>query len=81
MSQQHDIIIIGAGPGGTSAASFLARKGIDVLLLDRSIFPRDKTCGDGLTPRCVAMLNEIGVLSEVEKVSHRINSARIFSPN
>ena len=81
MSQLHDVIIIGAGPGGTSAASFLARKKIDVLLLDRAIFPRDKTCGDGLTPRCIAMLGEIGVLSEVEKVSHRINSARIFSPN
>ena len=81
MSQQHDVIIIGAGPGGSSAAYFLANKGINVLLLDRSTFPRDKTCGDGLTPRCVAMLDEIGVLSEVEKVSHRINSARIFSPN
>ena len=81
MSQQYDVIIIGAGPGGSSAASFLAKKGIDVLLLDRATFPRDKTCGDGLTPRCVAMLNEIGVLSEVEEVSHRINNARIFSPN
>ena len=81
MSQQHDVIIIGAGPGGSSAASFLARNGINVLLLDRATFPRDKICGDGLTPRCVAMLDEIGVLSEVEKVSHRINSARIFSPN
>lgn len=81
MSQQHDVIVIGAGPSGSSAASFLARKGIDVLLLDRTTFPRDKTCGDGLTPRCVAMLDDIGVLSEVEKVSHRINSARIFSPN
>ena len=81
MSQQHDVIIIGAGPGGSSAAYFLAKKGVDVLLLDRTSFPRDKTCGDGLTPRCVAMLDEVGVLSEVEKVSHRINSARIFSPN
>ena len=81
MSQQHDAIIIGAGPGGSSAASFLAKSEIDVLLLDRATFPRDKTCGDGLTPRCVAMLDEIGVLSEVEKVSHRINNARIFAPN
>lgn len=81
MPQQHDVIIIGAGPGGSSTASFLAKREIDVLLLDRATFPRDKTCGDGLTPRCVAMLEEIGVLSEVEKYSHRINSARIFSPN
>ncbi|HBH36278.1 MAG TPA: hypothetical protein DDW45_07990 [Gammaproteobacteria bacterium] len=81
MPQQRDVIIIGAGPGGSAAASFLAKRGIDVLLLDRATFPRDKTCGDGLTPRCVAMLDEIGVLSEVEKFSHRINSARIFSPN
>jgi len=81
MSQQHDVIIIGAGPGGSSAASFLARRGIDALLLDRAIFPRDKICGDALTPRGVAMLDEIGVLSEVQEVSHRINHARIFSPN
>jgi menaquinone-9 beta-reductase len=77
----RDVIIIGAGPGGAAAATFLANSGTDVLLLDRADFPRDKTCGDGLTPRCVAMLEELGVLQEVGAFSHRINSARIIAPN
>ncbi|MBI3243874.1 MAG: FAD-dependent monooxygenase [Chloroflexi bacterium] len=51
MTAQHDIIVVGAGPGGAAAAQVLARRGLDVLLLDKSNFPRDKTCGDGLTPR------------------------------
>lgn len=81
MPQPLDVIIIGAGPGGAAAATFLANSGANVLLLDRADFPRDKTCGDGLTPRCVAMLEELGVLPEVQEFSHRINSARIFAPN
>ncbi|MEJ7649354.1 MAG: FAD-dependent oxidoreductase [Nakamurella sp.] len=46
-----DVIIVGAGPTGSSAAVHLARAGTDVLLLEKSTFPRDKVCGDGLTPR------------------------------
>jgi menaquinone-9 beta-reductase len=49
----HDVIVVGAGPAGSSAASFLARRGLNVLLLDKSGFPRDKVCGDGLTPQAL----------------------------
>src|SRR4029453_4658582 len=50
---QHDVVVIGAGPGGAATAHYLAVRGVDVLLVDRAHFPRDKTCGDGLTPRAL----------------------------
>jgi geranylgeranyl reductase family protein len=51
-----DVVVVGAGPAGAAAAAWLARSGVDVLLTDAAEFPRDKTCGDGLTPRAVAEL-------------------------
>ena len=61
----HDVIVVGAGPGGSSAASFLARRGVDVLLLDKSDFPRDKVCGDGLTPQAIYWCDRLGCVDEV----------------
>lgn len=60
-TQDADVIVVGGGPGGSSAATFLARQGLDVLLLEKSSFPRDKVCGDGLTPRTVRMLARLGI--------------------
>ncbi len=56
-----DVLVIGAGPAGSSAAAWCARLGIDVLLVDAQVFPRDKACGDGLTPRAVKELNTLGL--------------------
>lgn len=56
-----DVIVVGAGPAGCSAAYHLARAGHDVLLLEKATFPRDKICGDGLTPRAVRELLDMGV--------------------
>ncbi|MDL9936048.1 geranylgeranyl reductase family protein [Gordonia sp. ABSL1-1] len=55
-----DVLIVGAGPGGSAAAAHAASAGLDVLLVDAAVFPRDKTCGDGLTPRAVAELERLG---------------------
>nr|WP_284288274.1 FAD-dependent oxidoreductase [Angustibacter aerolatus] len=49
-----DVLVVGAGPAGSAAAAWAARAGLDVVLADRQTFPRDKACGDGLTPRAVA---------------------------
>jgi len=56
-----DVIIVGAGPAGSAAAYYLATAGLDVLVLEKSRFPREKVCGDGLTPRAVKALTSMGV--------------------
>jgi len=56
-----DVIVVGAGPSGSTAAYYLAQSGLHVLLIEKSRFPRDKVCGDGLTPRAVKSLVAMGV--------------------
>ncbi len=56
-----DVIVVGAGPGGAATAWQLAQSGLDVLLLEKSAFPREKVCGDGLTPRAVKSLVHMGI--------------------
>lgn len=58
--RQADVIVVGAGPAGSAAAYHLATAGVDVLLLEKAAFPRDKICGDGLTPRAVKQLLAMG---------------------
>jgi geranylgeranyl reductase family protein len=59
--QEADVIVVGAGPAGSATACYLARAGIDVLVLEKATFPREKVCGDGLTPRGVKALVRMGV--------------------
>jgi menaquinone-9 beta-reductase len=56
-----DVVVVGAGPAGSAAAAWAARDGRDVLVVDSAQFPRDKACGDGLTPRAVAELELLGM--------------------
>lgn len=56
-----DVLVVGAGPAGSSAAAWAARAGLDVTLIDAAVFPRDKTCGDGLTPRAIEELGRLGL--------------------
>jgi len=61
-----DVVVVGAGPAGSATALFLARRGYAVTLLDRAAFPRDKACGEYLTPGAVALLrDEIGILPQL----------------
>ena len=59
--RQADAIVVGAGPAGSATAHHLASAGADVLLLEKTSFPREKVCGDGLTPRAVRQLLAMGV--------------------
>ncbi|GAA2913386.1 drug:proton antiporter [Actinoplanes cyaneus] len=61
VADEADVIVVGAGPGGSAAAYHLARHGIRVLLLEKTEFPREKVCGDGLTPRAVRQLVRMGI--------------------
>ncbi|GLU49225.1 geranylgeranyl reductase family protein [Nocardiopsis ansamitocini] len=63
-ANEADVIIVGAGPAGCTAAYYLAQAGVDVLLLEKTSFPREKVCGDGLTPRAVKQLTSMGVSYE-----------------
>jgi len=56
-----DVLVVGAGPAGSAAAAWAARAGLEVVLADAAVFPRDKTCGDGLTPRAIRELERLGL--------------------
>ena len=79
MEKTFDVIVVGAGPGGSSAAALLSRNGVSTLLLDKACFPRDKVCGDGLTPRALYWLDVLGCLDEVIGASRSyITQADLF---
>ncbi|MDD4867684.1 MAG: menaquinone reductase [Mycobacterium sp.] len=67
-----DVVVVGAGPAGSAAAAWAARAGRDVLVIDAAGFPRDKPCGDGLTPRAVAELKRLGLGDWLDaRIRHR----------
>jgi menaquinone-9 beta-reductase len=72
MNAATDVLIAGAGPAGCATAIACAKRGLEVLLLDRARFPRDKACGEGLLPAGVAALAELGLLAAVRRESTRI---------
>lgn len=68
-----DVLIVGAGPAGCASAIYLAQQGRDVILLDKAHFPRAKACGEGVMPTGIPILEELGVLSDVEKLGKRFH--------
>lgn len=80
MSKIYDVVVVGAGPGGSAAAHYLARAGLDVLLVDKFEFPRDKTCGDAMTPRALTVLEDMGLLAALRRTGCHIRELEIFAP-
>jgi flavin-dependent dehydrogenase len=68
----YDVSVVGAGPSGSSTVHHLATMGLDILLLEKAFFPRDKSCGDGLTPRAPHGLTDIGVIDEITNKGYRV---------
>ncbi|MBF6333049.1 geranylgeranyl reductase family protein [Nocardia transvalensis] len=77
MSKQYDLIVVGGGPAGSSAAWRAASGGARVLCVDKAEFPREKACGDGLTPRAVAHIANMGLQSELAGF-YKIDSVKFF---
>ena len=76
-----DVLIVGAGPAGSTAALNLAAKGHRVLLLDREQFPREKVCGDGLISDSINCLQRSGLIESVRRLGHQLNAISTFSPS
>ena len=73
-----DVLVVGAGPAGCSAAYHLAARGIAALVVDQAAFPRDKVCGDGVAPRAVAALQTMGVETRIREAGyHPVRSFRV----
>jgi geranylgeranyl reductase family protein len=68
----HDVIVVGAGPAGSTAAAFLAKAGVKTLLLDRASFPRPKTCGDAIPIAAYEIFDEMGIQTIYEANYYRI---------
>ena len=75
----YDLIIVGAGPAGTSAALYGNRLGLQTLLLDKSKFPRDKTCGDALSGKSVKILEDLNLVEGVNKLDGSLIKRIIFA--
>ena len=82
LSLDAEVIVVGGGPAGASTAHSLARNGVDVLVLDRAKFPRDKICAEYLSPQASRILADMNVLDEIER-SHPAHLAgmRIRAPD
>ena len=76
MTDRPDVLVVGGGPSGASCAYWLAEAGYDVLLVEKKRYPREKTCGDGLTPRAVKQLEDMGLGDRLAADAHRYTGLR-----
>jgi len=85
MEKEREVIVVGAGPSGATAATILAQQGHDVLLLDRQDFPRDKICGDAIPNGVISIMNRLGMAEKVQVAEQRgefnaLTQVRLVSP-
>ncbi|MEZ4374760.1 MAG: geranylgeranyl reductase family protein [Polyangiaceae bacterium] len=81
MTRCYDVLVIGAGPAGAAAATHAARSGLSVALIDRSRFPRNKTCGDALSNLALQELSDLGVREPLESQGAAVRGAVAVFPN
>ena len=79
IDKAYDIIIVGAGPSGSAAALYAAKYGLNVLIVDKDKFPRDKICGDALSGKSVGVLKELNLLEKVQQLPGAFIQRIIFS--
>ena len=78
---EREVIVVGAGPGGSACASYLSRAGIDVLLLDKEKWPRDKPCGDSQAEVSMSHVKELGGFDEIKEVGYANKGLLMTAPN
>jgi geranylgeranyl reductase family protein len=78
VTTEFDVAIVGGGPAGSAAAHYLATAGHSVIVCEKKSFPREKTCGDGLTPRAVKVLAEMGLTDEL-RTWERVQGLRVHA--
>src|SRR5580692_7108403 len=74
-----EVIVVGGGPGGATAAALCARRGLRVALFEHSRFPRHKVCGDVINPNCWTVLEKLGVAEKVRALPHHEIEAAVFT--
>ena len=78
MKTSHDLLVVGGGPAGAAASYWAAKSGLDVVGVEKKRFPREKTCGDGLTPRAVKQLHDMGLVADLDRF-HRFDGLRTIA--
>lgn len=78
MTSSPDVVVVGGGPAGSAAAFWLARWGHSVVVVEKKEYPREKTCGDGLTPRSIYQLEEMGFDFDVPEF-HKVTGLRSYA--
>ena len=82
MATEFDAAVVGAGPAGVATALYAHRHGLSVILLDKSLFPRDKVCGDAVARKSLGYLRDLGILDDVRMEAHEpISNAVLAAPN
>ena len=76
---EREVIISGAGPAGAICASYLAKEGVDVLLLDKAVFPRDKACGDMQQEGFVSHVEKLGAFEKLDEMACCIRNIKLVS--
>lgn len=77
--RKRQVIVVGAGPSGSSAAFYLAKAGVDVLLVDKETWPRDKVCGDAQIFSVYEIYKEMGIFEEAQNAAYNHMERFIFS--